>query len=151
MTHRLVLIERPDLDPASGVAERALGERLDRLAALDPAVPGRDRRLDDLGCRRTLASPRSVNGRGDASDAADTNVGAVDVSAVNPAATQRANPENIVSRGSRRRGAPPRASPIAATIDTTIAAHSTQATIEQRPHRNRRPPRSSTADGRRNR
>ena len=38
-------VERPDLPPASGVAEHPLGERLDRLAGPHPGKPGRHRCL----------------------------------------------------------------------------------------------------------
>ena len=70
----LVLVQLPDLRPTAGVAEQPLGERLDRLAALDAGEPRRHGRFDGDGLFGVIEL--TVNGRGDASVAAETKFGA---------------------------------------------------------------------------
>ena len=125
----MVLVELPQLRPTTGVAEEALGEGLDRLAALDPTETWGHGRLGNN--RRSGVIELIVNGRGDANVAADTKFGASDEMAVRPAAIHRPRPANIANCGTHERSALPRASKIEASTDSTIASHSAHADDEQ--------------------
>ena len=70
-----------------------------------------------------------MNGRGESRRAADTKLGVSELNAVNPAAIQRPNPANNANLGNTRAARDPLASNRDATIDITIAAHSSQDTI----------------------
>ncbi len=70
-----------------------------------------------------------MNGRGDASDAAETKLGASDETAVSPAAIHLPRPANIANCGTHDRRALPRASKIEASTDRAMPSHSSQPTI----------------------
>ena len=77
-------------------------ERLDRLATLDPGVPGRDGGIDRCCCRRCDRG-RAHGERFAARRATqpDTKFGARDENAVSPAAIQRPRPANIAIAAQR--------------------------------------------------
>ncbi len=72
-----------------------------------------------------------MNGRGDASEPAETKLGASDEKAVRPAAIHRPRPANIANCGSADRKPLPVASRIEAMTETAIASHSTHAAMSR--------------------
>ena len=148
LTDDAVLVEVPQLGPPTGVAERALGEHLERLTGLDVCESRRHRARR----RRHTACAGRQGVVGDEEYAGARTIGAPAATlgvnaavAASPAAIQRARPENIARRGSPTARCPFACSRATTTHDTS-PAHSSQATISRaRLPAGRQRPRSRSA------